>query len=150
MKAGAEKEHTLEVLQQADHRGADACLETQQLFGPIRQKVPYPAFRWDWKTKDAWRWKHEQHINMLEAQAFLHHLRTRSADPRRHNERFVHVLDSQVAVGVLAKGRSSSHRLNRICKRVAGLALATNQYPLYLWTISKWNYADLGSRIFDT
>jgi hypothetical protein len=89
IEAGAEKEYTMDFLQQADHREAEACLKTKQLFGPIRQKVPYPACRWDWKTQDAWKGKHEQHINLLEAQAFLHHLRTKA-----------------VAMGVLDKGGS--------------------------------------------
>ena len=59
------------------------------------------------------------------------------------------ILDSKVARSVLAKGRSSSRRLNRLCRRLMGLVVAADLYPLVLWSISRWNFADKSSRAFE-
>ena len=52
-------------------------------------------------------------------------------------------------VGLLcaAKGRSSSKVLNRVCRRVMAISLATNTYVITLWTISKWDYSDAAGRL---
>ena len=147
MIPGEELAHLKELVASTDYKGSDAELLTSTPFRELRQRVPYPAYRWQWQTRDAWRWKHEQHINVLEVQAFLQHLRTRVRKVEHHGQRFLHVLDSTMATGVLAKGRSSSKRLNRLCQRVAAWLLATEQYALYLWTISAWKYSDKGSRV---
>ena len=97
----------------------------------------------------SWPWREEQHINILEALAFLVHLRHRSRAKRLRGMRFFHILDSRVATCVLAKGRSSSKRLNRVCRRVMAVALACDCYPVFMWTISGWNYSDKASRIHD-
>lgn len=56
------------------------------------------------------------------------------------------MVDTMVTAAVIAKGRSSSRILNRTLRRIAGLTLAGDLYPLALWTISGWNYSDAGSR----
>jgi hypothetical protein len=94
----------------------------------------------------AWPWKSKAHINELEVSSAITALRRRSRSAARHGERVLLILDSTVAVGVLAKGRSSSKRLNRLCRRAAAIVLAADQYPVYTWTISGWNFADRPSR----
>ena len=51
-----------------------------------------------------------------------------------------------VALLVVAKGRSSSTKLNRILRRVTSLMLAGDVYVCPLWTVSGWNFSDFGSR----
>ena len=63
-----------------------------------------------------------------------------------HSCRFLHVLDSRVVSCVLAKGRSSSSKLNRVLRRVSALMLASDVYVFPLWTVSGWNFADFGTR----
>ena len=46
-------------------------------------------------------------------------------------------------------GAVSSKRLNRVARRIAAMALALDNYPLVLWTISKWNFSDHGSRVYE-
>ena len=65
-----------------------------------------------------------------------------------HEVRMIHILDSRVVSCVLAKGRSSSERLNYTLRRVAALLLASDVYVFPLWTVSGWNCADFGSRAF--
>ncbi|CAE7290874.1 unnamed protein product [Symbiodinium sp. CCMP2592] len=61
-------------------------------------------------------------------------------------KRFFCIVDSLVTFYVLGKGRSSSKRLNRICRRITAISLATGLIPITLWTISKWNFSDGASR----
>ena len=97
----------------------------------------------------SYKWKQPQHINVLELTAFLSELRRRSRDQTQHNHRFFCIVDSLVTFYVLGKGRSSSKRLNRICRRVTALTLASGLIPVSLWTISKWNFSDGASRRFE-
>ena len=60
--------------------------------------------------------------------------------------RYLHIFDSRVASCVLAKGRSSRSKLNRVLRRVNALLLVGDVYVLPMWTISGWNSADVGSR----
>ena len=43
---------------------------------------------------------------------------------------------------------SSSRLLDFILRAYAARFLAQNLNPLVAWTLSKWNFSDLGSRIF--
>ena len=83
----------------------------------------------------------------LEFAAFLNYVRSQVTSTRFHHRRFFHIFDSRVVACIAAKGRSSSKLLNRLCRRYAALALASDCYVLTLWTISSWNRADLGSRL---
>ncbi|CAE6969390.1 unnamed protein product [Symbiodinium sp. CCMP2592] len=91
----------------------------------------------------------EQHINILELTAFLTELRRRARDPAEHGRRYFNVVDPLVCFYVLGKGRSSSKRLNRVCRRIASVALASGMIPMTMRTISKWNFSDGASRKFE-
>jgi hypothetical protein len=49
-------------------------------------------------------------------------------------------------VAVFSRGRSSSPRLNRLCRRYCALACASDISVHCVWTISGWNFADKPSR----
>ena len=87
------------------------------------------------------------HINVLELTAFLNYMRSRAGSVDFHGKRIFNVSDSRVAACVVAKGRSSSKVLNRVCRRVMALSLATNTYVITLWTISKWQFSDAAGRL---
>ena len=118
---------------------------------------PYPVFRWLWHDILSYRWKEPQHIIILEftafltelLPAFLTELRRLARDHREHDRRFFCIVDSLVTFYVLAKGRSSFKRLNRVCRRVTAVSLASGIIPMTLWTISKWNFSDGASRKFE-
>ena len=86
------------------------------------------------------------HINVLELIAFYNFVRACVRKVDNHNCRILHVLDSRVVSCVLAKGRSSSVKLNRVLRRVNALMLASDVYLFPLWTVSGWNFADHGTR----
>ena len=94
----------------------------------------------------SYAWKVPQHINILEFIAFLNYLRMVTRSSRFFGLRFFHMFGSQVVTAVVAKGRSSSRLLNRLCRRTAAYTLSVNAYALSLWTISSWNHSDAASR----
>ena len=146
VSAGNEKAHLSWILQFVDFKGSEVRLKTGTIIEGSRQAVPYPAFIWDWKSVQSYSWVQPQHINVLELLAFLNYLKSISKDPSRHSVRFLHVFDSRVCSCILAKGRSSSCMLNRILRRIAAVSFAADLYVLPLWTISRWNFSDSGSR----
>ena len=92
------------------------------------------------------KWKHEDHINGLELESVFLFLRRKMREKEAIGTRFLVLSDSQVAVGVLVKGRSSSSRLQRILRRVGGLLLGCHGYGAYGWVKSVENPADRPSR----
>eukprot|EP00435_Cladocopium_sp_Y103_P038785 s1447_g10.t1 len=93
-----------------------------------------------WEEVDAWFWKRSPHINVLEVSAAvkvllkhgLHHPHTR----------FISFLDSAVARGALAKGRSTSRLLQPLLKRAAVLQVAFDLYPVWPFCPTRLNCAD--------
>lgn len=144
MKLSMERQHLLAMARQASIRGADIRLH--MTVNDVAHEWPYPAYRWYWQEKLSYAWKQSDHINELEMQAFIVMLRRRARRADRHHARYLHVADSAVTRGAVAKGRSTSRRLNRLLKKVASLCLAADVHPLSAWTISRWNFADLASR----
>ena len=146
MSRGQEMAHLLELLRHADYKGSDVNLATQVLTDGCRQPTPYPTFAWEWKSVQSYSWQAQQHINVLEFIAFFNYIRSQVGSCNFHSKRFFHVFDSKVVSCVVAKGRSSSRVLNRVCRRYAAYALAADLYVCTLWTISSWNHSDAGSR----
>ena len=135
------------LLRGADYRGSDVRLDSGELLKPgawPRRSID-PA-RWEWYTLVAHRFHDEEHINLLEVRAAHLALRWRSRNAQRIGSRFFHLLDSQVALSVLVKGRSSSWRLNRALSRVNALTLAGSFLPSYAFVQSEWNPSDKPSR----
>ena len=147
MEQGKEAEHLADLLRLADYRGSDVRLCSAELVDGCRQEAPYPSPAWRWETVQAYKWEVSHHINVLELTAFLNYLRSKAGSVDFHGKRVFNVFDSRVAACVVAKGRSSSKVLNRVCRRVMALSLATNTYVITLWTISKWQYSDAASRL---
>ena len=140
-------DHLRQLIRMASYRGTSIPLmvhldETAE----EQHEIPYPAYMWEWKTIMSYAWKHEGHINELEISAYVNHLRHRGRSAQKFHTRWLHVLDSMVSRGCLAKGRSSSHRLNKQLRRATAQTLAQDSYPFPLWTISRWNFSDRASR----
>ena len=152
MKRGREREHLRELLRHATYRGTDVrfMLEVAAEDEVEVHECPYLAMRWDWKTIMAYPWRQEGHINELEILAVAVFLKRRGRTKGKMHSRFFHVLDSMVTRGCLAKGRSSSRRLNRVAKRCSAYLLAQDSYMFPLWSISQWNFADRPSRLYET
>jgi hypothetical protein len=148
MVPGNEMSHLRAMLREASHRGCDVRLrsELQEVEGEAGlSEVPYPAHAWLWKELLSYHWENEQHINILEVTAFLVYLRHQARQGCKRSSKWLRIVDSRVTAGVLAKGRSSSFRLNRLCKQIMALCVFGDMCPMVLWTISGWNFADRAS-----
>ena len=100
-----------------------------------------------WTKEKWWAWKRKSHINVLEAHGGLGML---SLVATRHQDcRFVGLLDSRVAKGALAKGRSSSLQLQKACKRSAAIQLGFGLYPGWAFAPTRLNVADDPTRMCD-
>ena len=144
--SGKEAAHLRHILQFCDFRGSEVSLRDETVNEGSRQIIPYPAIVWEWKSVQSYEWRQTHHINVLELIAFFNYLRSWVSKPEHHGCRLLHVVDSRIVSCVLAKGRSSSCKLNRVLRRVGALMLASDIYVFPLWTVSRWNFADSGSR----
>ena len=141
---GYEEEALQDLLRRGHYRGTDVRLFVEH--NSARELVPYPAYRWLWRDTLSYRWKNESHINELEGQALIAHVRRLLREPDVKHLRMFIVVDSQVLYFAMGKGRSPAKRLNKLLKRLACLCLMADIYVFGIWTLSAWNHADIPSR----
>lgn len=138
---GQEQVHLEWLLANGHYRGTGIRLAVEHCGG--KHLVPYPAHRWEVLS---FKWKKDEHINILEAQALMAHIRKILRDPTMRSTRILVVIDSQVLYYALGNGRSPSTQLNRVLRRLMALLLAADVSLFPVWTISPWNWADKPSR----
>ncbi len=133
----------------AGYRGTDVHVDTLAFYRADRlPRSSIDSRRWKWKIVRGWKWKHTDHINVLELEALYQSIRWRVSGGRSFSKRLLHLVDSQVVLGVAAKGRSSSKKLNKVVKKLNVLLLGAHVYLLLGWVRSELNPADAPSRWF--
>ena len=81
---------------------------------------------WRWRETISTQWQLAgEHINVLECRAVVLALRQRFRDPAALGSRFLHLVDSRVCLGMIAKGRTSSWKLRRVLGKVNALLVAS-------------------------
>ena len=93
-----------------------------------------------WRKDLAWKWRHSTHINMLESNAFVTLLRFLAA--KGGDLRFTCLLDSRVAKGSHAKGRSSARALGPSLRKAAAIAVSSGLYGSFGFAPTRLNVAD--------
>ena len=86
------------------------------------------------------------HINIEEGVAVIRYLRWVLRSTQRFRHRVVLLVDSKVALGAIAKGRSSSKPLNALVRRAAALCFAGGLVLHCVFIPTKHNPADWPSR----
>eukprot|EP00971_Amphidinium_carterae_P211389 4194179-Amphidinium_carterae.2 len=143
-----EERLVLQLMRMVTARGSDVRLSTGQLAHPEAFQCGSLDPRWwTWRVLLAFPLK-EEHINVLELRAVLAMLKWRTTRQKCMGSRFVHALDSQICLSILAKGRSSSRTLAHVLKRVNALILASSFQPLRVYINTHFNPADAPSRRF--
>lgn len=99
-----------------------------------------------WSTIVSSRWRAAEHINSLELRAVSTAVRRVLSSPATIRRRLLVLCDSQVAVGALAKGRSSSRLLLLRLRPLTALLLASGLHLCTRWLPSRLNPADGPSR----
>jgi hypothetical protein len=101
-----------------------------------------------WRVIAAAPWRTQEHINVLELRALTTAVRWVLSHPRAVDSRVLILSDSQVVVGAVTKGRSSSQPLLRRLRFLAALVLASGLRLTLRWLASELNPADEPSRRF--
>ena len=133
-------------IRSCDQRGAEVRTDL---------KVPWvarPQVRSSVDTR-RWRWRHvlkhkvkqDEHINKLELRAFELALRWRLR-ARARSRRFLHLVDSQVVLSVLGRGRTSSRKLRPVLRSIFARALSAGVFFAIGFVQSGLNVADIPSR----
>ena len=73
-------------------------------------------------------------------------LKSRSRKASNMNSVFLHLVDSQVALGIFMKRRTSSKMLQRVLRRANAICLASGLLPVFIYVRSELNPADAPSR----
>ena len=138
-----------ELYAKLDYRGAipDGVAFSED---PVARSAFDPAGEGvsDWSLLKQWQWRLEGHINAKEMGAVLFQLKVDALCTERHSERFFHGLDSSVSIGVFAKGRSTSWKLNRLASRSACCLLGAFRSMLPFFFSTHVMPADEPSREF--
>lgn len=112
-----------------------------------RLRASVPSRLWKWRTICGWQWKGvPEHINCLELRAVLTTIRWRLEKLQKTRVKFIHLVDSQVVLHALSRGRSSSRKLRRTLLRINSLLLATGSTGVWTYVHTSDNPADGPSR----
>ncbi len=107
-----------------------------------------PADWWRWRIILSFKWKQidPEHVNILELRAYLSYIKWLLRRPHLLHHRFFHLLDSQVCLAVVSKGRSSSFALSNVLEQCNALVLAGGMVAYVGYVDTKDNPADAPSR----
>lgn len=141
-----------EIAQVADTRGCYTSLNLEHGVALLESGkcplhvVDIDEHNYQWHT--AARPGGWQHITLEEGYAAVWSLADRLRRPEEWNARGVQMLDSAALCGALRKGRSSSRRLNSVCRQVKCVLLIGNFEMFFPWAPSKRNPADGPSSVY--
>ena len=123
----AAKALVLGLLRRADHRRTDVRIDLQQPFRPDAwPRTPICPRKWRWQVILEFPWKRPgAYINELELRALFTLLRSLARSIGNIGMRFGVLVDSLVVLGIAAKGRSCSHLLNSVLRRLNAHVLAS-------------------------
>jgi len=142
----AAKELLRICINNASYRGSDVRMTTGTLHNPnCWPRRPIEANLFRWRVVVAYKLT-GKHINALELQAALATLKWRLRSSAQVRRRWVHLLDSQVCIAVIVKGRSSSRLLTSILRRYNALMLMGSCQGFYAYVRTHENPADAPSR----
>ena len=137
-------------LKKVEMRGSDIRLDTGDLFrADAYPRSAIDPSKWEWRHCRAFRWRRAEHINLLELRAALHAIQWRCRRAAFKDFRTMMLIDNQAILAVIAKGRSSSKKVNNLRRRLGALCCALNIYVLVCWVDTADNPADQASRLFD-
>ena len=137
---------------------AELCMDPHELVPSVSPEPAFPQRPWyedpEWigelcdclSFRESFRFKFVKpgHINVNETRTYKSWLKSMAKSFR--DSRFVGLLDSRVALGAAAKGRSSSFAISRVLQGSLGYVIGGNLYPGGLHCYSAQNRADEPSR----
>lgn len=98
----------------------------------------------DWAVEHSWNWRCPSHINIFESYSLVSLFK--KLVKQGGDRRFAALLDSRVAKGAHAKGRSSARSLRTSLQQACAYAVAGNLHPSYGFAPTRLNAADAPTR----
>ena len=92
-----------------------------------------------WRVSSVWKWTSRSHINVLEMTSAFQALKSAA---RKGGGRVPLILDSNVSVRAIAKGRSSSRALQPLLRKIMALSLAFGIMAAVLFGPTRLNLSD--------
>ena len=134
-------------LARTNHTGSDVRITTGAILNPKNNpRQAALASWWKWSPLFSTRWSCPDHINSLELRSILLALKHAVSHLRVHDMRLFHISDSYVCISIVAKGRTSSTRLNRILQQFNAYLLSFGLYWIQCHVESTDNPTDEASR----
>ncbi|CAE8709859.1 unnamed protein product [Polarella glacialis] len=118
----------------------------------LGQRIRAPPMTSAWTIMSRWRvlysgwWRMTEHTNINETRAVVGILRHMARSRTTWNHKFLVFTDSMVALGALAKGRSSARPLLRLCRQACAYSCVFSLRLLLRYVPSEKNIADGPSR----
>ena len=135
------------LLTRTNHTGSDIRVATGTLMNAKafpRQGVE--ANWWVWSPLFRTVWARDAHINELELRSILLGVKYIVSHLRVSDSRLFHLSDSYVCISVVAKGRTSSYRLQRVLKQLNAYLLTFGLHLVQAHVESTMNPTDAASR----
>lgn len=135
------------LLSKTNHTGSDVRVSTGEFLNPkavVRQSIEAEWCHWEHLFN--FRWKLQEHSNVLELRTILHAIQFYVSHLGVSHQRVFHVTDSYICMSVLAKGRTGSKQLGRVLKKINALLLAFGIYCVTARVESSENPTDEASR----
>ena len=121
--------------------------ELNEKFVEVPQNVLQPEL---WQEVFAVHMKHPEHITLLETRGVVISLRHKFRAVQHFGKRHLHLGDNMGMILMIAKGRSSSFSMLKLCRRLCALLLCTDSVLSPRWIPSELNVADKGSRRWES
>ena len=135
------------LLTKTNHTGSDVRISTGAIINPRafpRQGVE--ASWWNWIPVFRTRWLSKEHINLLELRATFLAVKHSISHLRAFDIRLFHLADSYVTISVVAKGRTSAFKLQRILRQLNAYLLSYGIHLVMCHVESTTNPTDHASR----
>ncbi|CAK8991991.1 unnamed protein product [Durusdinium trenchii] len=120
--------------------------ELNEKFVEVPQNVLQPEL---WQEVFAVHMKHPEHITLLETRGVVISLRHKFRAVQHFGKRHLHLGDNMGMILMIAKGRSSSFSMLKLCRRLCALLLCADSMLSPRWIPSELNVADKGRRPAD-
>ncbi|CAE7719402.1 unnamed protein product [Symbiodinium sp. CCMP2592] len=103
----------------------------------------------DWRVTGSYSFRQTSHVNLQELRALRREIIRMARAPEHRNSIVVALNDSRVVCGCVAKGRSSSYKLNGMLRGLLPHLVMGKITISILWVETSSNYADHPSRFRD-
>ena len=141
----AEMRHVGQTLDPETLR-ADVPCQLEKVGVSDHLEVPVDFIGDSWSQVDGAKWDRTESIPGLEGRSVVWLLQHLARSQKNLGKKHLVLSDSMSVTLALTKGRSSSAPMNKICRQVAALCLATGMTAHLRWIPSELNPADLPSR----